>query len=82
LLTQFPQARKRWSSFTFIVKLVDATVSNGSTLSTAIHSLDTQRGSLTLSQFHRLLQPKKGSREASPSVSTAPAAAGMSVDRV
>lgn len=52
------QARRKWSQYQFFTKRIEDNMANGMTALQAIHELDTLRGSRTLPQLHRELQPK------------------------
>ena len=59
------QARRKWSQYQFFTKWIEDSMANGMTASQAIHELDALRGSRTLPQLHRELQPK-GRKKKSP----------------
>lgn len=59
------QARRKWSQYQFFTKRIDDSMANGMTALQAIHELDALRGSRTLPQLHRELQPK-GRKKKSP----------------
>jgi hypothetical protein len=52
------QARRKWSQYQFFTKRIEDSMANGMTALQAIHELDALRGSRTLPQLHRELQPK------------------------
>jgi hypothetical protein len=58
LLIEAMQARRKWCQYKFFTKRIDDSMANGMTALQAIHELDDLRGSRTLPQLHRELQPK------------------------
>jgi hypothetical protein len=59
------QARRKWSQYQFFTKRIEDSMANGMMAFQAIHELDALRGSRTLPQLHRELQPK-GRKKKSP----------------
>ncbi|KAN0139096.1 hypothetical protein V8E53_003098, partial [Lactarius tabidus] len=70
-------ARRKWSQYQFFTRRIEESVANGRTALQAVHELDNLRGSRTLPQLHRELQPKGWKRkQGSPTATNAVAAAG------
>jgi hypothetical protein len=75
--SSFTQARRKWSQYQFFTRRIEESVANGRTALQAVHELDNLRGSRTLPQLHRELQPKGRKRkQGSPTATNAVAAAG------
>ncbi|KAF8259909.1 hypothetical protein EI94DRAFT_1773821 [Lactarius quietus] len=68
-------ARRIWSQYQFFTRCIEESIAHGGTALQAIHDLDDQRGSRSLPQLHRELQPK-GRKKKAPAAPNATAAAG------
>jgi hypothetical protein len=68
------QARRKWSQYQFFTKRIDDSMGNGMTALQAIYELETLRGSRTLPQLHRELQPKGRKKKSSVPTGTASSA--------
>ncbi|KAF8259286.1 hypothetical protein EI94DRAFT_1468862, partial [Lactarius quietus] len=51
-------ARRIWSQYQFFTRRIEESVAHGGTALQTVRDLDAQRGSRTLPQLHRELQPK------------------------
>ena len=60
------QAWRKWSQYQFFTKRIEDSIANGKTALQAIHELDALRGSRTLPQLHRELQPKGRKKKKGP----------------
>jgi hypothetical protein len=63
------QARRKWSQYQFFTNQIEDSMANGMTALQAIHELDALRGSRTLPQLHRELQPKGRKKKKGPMAS-------------
>ncbi|KAF8257117.1 hypothetical protein EI94DRAFT_1709554 [Lactarius quietus] len=69
------RARRIWSQYQFFTRRIEENIAHGGTALQAIRDLDDQRGSRSLPQLHRELQPK-GRKKKAPAAPNATAAAG------
>ena len=56
------QARRKWSQYLFFTRRIEDIVAKGGTAIQAVRELDNLRGSRTVPQLHRELQPRKERR--------------------
>jgi len=71
--TNDAKARKTWSNFKLMQQQVQSEIDNGKTPAEAIRILDARRGTLSLPQYHKKLQPRTRRQ------TTATAASSMSI---
>jgi hypothetical protein len=64
------QVRQTWSQFQFFIRRVEQALANGSTASEALQDFELQRGDHSMPGFHKILQPKKGTKNKTLPAST------------